>query len=414
MDFDRGNELEKRVLIGVTKRETHTLHVALEAVFNRDVHGNVWSAAGIEPGFWQRYLVVFDTLFIIARVRDVAGAAPAHSVIPQENISFVELPAYRGLLAFSLALFPLLMRLSRVSAPCGSFILRLPGAIGALLGLMLLLRRTPFAVELVGDPYDVLSGKDFSLAARLLRWPLTYVTQVLCRSSIGNTYVTERALQQRYPARAGKYADGISSIDLPRSLFARSAKIYDGRKPLRLFFCGSLAQLYKGLDVLIEAVALLSEKGKEVVVDVVGDGSFRSRLENLAKDREVVDRFKFRGQVPRAEVFAANDAADIFVMPSRTEGLPRAMVEAMARGMACIGTKVGGIPELLTEDALVPPGDAKALADAIEHAMDNPYWMNEQAKRNLAIARNFSAEVLEPRRRAFYKAIKRQTGAITP
>ena len=392
---------------------TKPLHIALEAVFNRDNQGNIWSATGIEPSFWQRYLAVFETLVVIARVKNVATPAPAHLIIQREHISFHDLPAYRGLTEFSLVLFPLLLRLNRVSARSGSFILRLPGAIGTVVGFMRLLRRQPFAVELVGDLYEVLSGEGFSLMARFLRRPLTFTTQLLCRSSLANSYVTERVLQTRYPIGTGRYNDGISDIDLISADFSTTAKKYDGQAPLRLFFCGSLAQLYKGLDVLIEAVAQLIEKGKDVVVVVAGEGNFRAQLENLARDRGVADRFTFNGQISRAEVFVANDAADIFVMPSRTEGLPRAMVEAMARGICCIGTSVGGIPELLTEDALVLPSDANALAEAIKYAMDNPYWVNAQAKRNLSFARKFSINILGPRRTAFYEEVRRRAeGAV--
>ena len=393
---------------------TKPLYIALEAVFNRDAQGNIWSATGIEPRFWQRYLAVFEALVVIARVKNVAIPAPAHLIIQREHISFHDLPAYRGLMELSLALFPLLLRLNRVSARSGSFILRLPGAIGIVVGFMRVMRRQPFAVELVGDVYDVLSGEGFSLVARFLRKPLTFTTQLLCRLSLANSYVTERVLQTRYPISTGRYDDGVSDIDLMSADFSTTAKKYDDQAPLRLFFCGSLAQLYKGLDVLIEAVAQLAEKGLDIVVVVAGDGSFRAQLEKLARDRGVADRFTFRGQISRTEVFVANDQADIFVMPSRTEGLPRALVEAMARGICCIATRVGGIPELLSEDALVPPGEANALAKTIKYAMDNPHWMTMQAKRNLVFARKFSIDILGPRRTAFYEEVKRRTeGAVT-
>ena len=397
----------------MAKFVTNSLNIALEAVFNRDAQGNIWSAAGLEPSFWQRYLAVFETIVVVARVREVPDSAPPHLTIPRGHITFVELPYYRGLAGFLRRLFRLFMHLKQASSRSGYFLLRLPGAIGTLLGFMCMMRRKPFAVEMVGDLYDVLSGEGFSIMARVMRGPFMQATKLLCRSSIGNTYVTERTLQQRYPSGSGIYSDSISSIDLSPGHISDSAMTYYGHRPLRLFFCGSLAQLYKGLDVLIEAVAQLTGKGRDIVVVVAGDGRFRAQLEKLARDRGVSDCFSFRGQISRAEVFVANDQTDIFVMPSRTEGLPRALVEAMARGKCCIGTHAGGIPELLSEDALVPPGEANALAKAIEYAMDNPHWMTMQAERNLAFARKFSVDILGPRRTAFYEEVKRRTeGAI--
>ena len=317
---------------------TDTLYIALEAVFNRDAQGNIWSDAGFEPSFWQRYLAAFEKIAIVARMNDVSRQAPPHLIIPGEKISFVALPYYRGVGGFLGKTFGLLHRLNRISSRSGYFILRLPGAIGMLLGCLRAMRQGRFAVEMVGDPYDVLSGEGFSTRDRLLRGPLTLVTKLLCRGSIGNTYVTEHTLQGRYPPAKGAYCDGISSINLPPSQFSATAKVQGGVLPFRLFFCGSLAQLYKGLDVLVEAVALLKGKHRDISVTVAGDGLYRGKMEALAKDKGVADRFIFRGQIARGEVFAALDEADMFVMPSRTEGLPRAMVEAMARGMCCIGT----------------------------------------------------------------------------
>ena len=82
----------------------------------------------------------------------------------------------------------------------------------------------------------------------------------------------------------------------------------------------------------------------------------------------------FAGSLPRAEVFRRIDACDLFVMPSRTEGLPRALVEAMARAAPAIGSRVGGIADLLEDGVngvLVEPGDTRALADALVRVLSS-------------------------------------------
>src|SRR5262249_14373457 len=96
-------------------------------------------------------------------------------------------------------------------------------------------------------------------------------------------------------------------------------------------------------------------------------------------------------------------------LASRTEGLPRAMVEAMARGLPCIGTAVGGIPELLDAEDLVPPHDADALAARIEEFLETPVRANASAARNLEKSRAYSASALQVRQAAFLEAVRDRT-----
>jgi glycosyltransferase involved in cell wall biosynthesis len=110
-------------------------------------------------------------------------------------------------------------------------------------------------------------------------------------------------------------------------------------------------------------------------------------------------------------VRAALDHADLFVLPSRTEGLPRAMIEAMARALPCIGSTVGGIPELLPPEDLVPPGDAAALARKIREVVCDPDRMARMSARNLEQARQYREDALSGRRIAFYQRVREVTEA---
>jgi glycosyltransferase involved in cell wall biosynthesis len=110
-------------------------------------------------------------------------------------------------------------------------------------------------------------------------------------------------------------------------------------------------------------------------------------------------------------VRAELDAADLFALPSRQEGLPRAMVEAMARGLPCLGSTVGGIPELLPAEDMVPPGDARALARKIREMVTAPGRMALMSARNLEKARGYREEALAGRRQAFYRHVREMTEA---
>ena len=143
---------------------------------------------------------------------------------------------------------------------------------------------------------------------------------------------------------------------------------------------------------------------------LVGDGHLLERYRQMANDLGLSACVRFTGRLPAGEgVRKELDAADVFVMPSLTEGLPRAMVEAMARGLPCVGSTVGGIPELLPAEDLVPPSDAAALAAKLVDVLDDPARLTRMSARNLETSRQYAASIQEERRRAFYRELRDRT-----
>ena len=99
---------------------------------------------------------------------------------------------------------------------------------------------------------------------------------------------------------------------------------------------GTMSQTYKGHDVLLEAMAILEGRGVRTWVTFVGDGRLRQDIDQAARALSL--DVSFTGRLGAAEdVRAVLDTADLFVMPSRTEGLPRALIEAMARYLPAVG-----------------------------------------------------------------------------
>lgn len=137
-----------------------------------------------------------------------------------------------------------------------------------------------------------------------------------------------------------------------------------------VLFVGELRKL-KGVDILIEAMALLKSRGQMLRVVVVGDGPDRDAFVSLAKARGLDTQITFAGAMSARTAFAKGR---ILVVPSRAESLPYIVLEGIAAGMPVIAAKVGGIPEIFGPDsgALVPPGDAAALADAIRSQISEP------------------------------------------
>lgn len=147
----------------------------------------------------------------------------------------------------------------------------------------------------------------------------------------------------------------------------------------RLLFVGRVVR-EKGIQDLILAVGLVRERGRAVHLDVVGEGEGRAAAEKMAA--ALGDAVTFYGQCDDVRPFLED--ADVLVLPSYGEGLPRVLMEAGAAGLPVIGTRVPGIMEIVCDREtgfLVAPGDPPALAGAIEHALAHPHETGSCAAR---------------------------------
>jgi len=143
--------------------------------------------------------------------------------------------------------------------------------------------------------------------------------------------------------------------------------------PGRVLFVGRLEKM-KGVDVLLKAFSALTPgpspggRGETPQLRIVGSGSQRAVLEKLAKDLGVDDRVTFTGYVSAPQIYDEYAQAQIFCGLSRSEGLGNVFLEAQAAGCAVIGTKVGGIPDIIEDGAtglLIEPDAAEAASEAI-------------------------------------------------
>ncbi len=152
--------------------------------------------------------------------------------------------------------------------------------------------------------------------------------------------------------------------------FTASPPVRLPEQPIVLFV--GVLERYKAIDVLADAWRGVAARVPGARLRIVGRGSLSAVAETLAA--ELPESVSWTPLLPAGEVAAALDAATVLVLPSRSEGLGRVIVEAFCRGRAVVGSRVGGIPDLVTDGEtglLVPPGDARALADALVSVLED-------------------------------------------
>lgn len=186
-----------------------------------------------------------------------------------------------------------------------------------------------------------------------------------------------RSRIQGFGVESDKIRVVIDGVD--RSLFrpgpraeARERLNLPLREPLILFI-GNLLPV-KAVDVLLKAMQRVKSGGQEGRLIVIGQGPLRQPLEAAAHELGIADAVEFRGALPQAELPEWYRAADLFVLPSHSEGVPNVLLEASASGTPWVASRVGGIPEIaeLGDSRLVTPNAPDELATAIREHLGRP------------------------------------------
>jgi glycosyltransferase involved in cell wall biosynthesis len=170
----------------------------------------------------------------------------------------------------------------------------------------------------------------------------------------------------------------------------------------------------KGLEYLIDSIPHVKGEFNNIKLLIVGEGSLVKRLREQAKEKKVYDSIIFAGR--RRDIPDILSCIDVFVMPSIAEGLPNALLEAMAMAKPIIATEVGGIPEVIKNrfnGILVPPRDIRALATAIKELTGNAQVAAKmgQAARDLVLD-NFSIKLIAQRWQTLYLSLLKEKGVM--
>ncbi len=159
-----------------------------------------------------------------------------------------------------------------------------------------------------------------------------------------------------------------------------------------LLFCGRLngPREQKGIDVLLNSLPLVVRQ-HDVVLLIIGTGPRLDQYRALAEELDLSPSVRFLGFVEHDEMPEQYARADVFVLPSRREGFPLVLPEALASGLPVVATGVGGVPEIIADGEtglLVAPEDPHALAEAINSLLSDPERMKSMGMKGRARAKS--------------------------
>lgn len=375
---------------------------AYDGGFARAADGKVYSQGGFPAENWGRYLEFADELIVTARMHDTASASGVLS--SRDRVAFVRVPSISSP-THVLINRPLAREiLEREIGLADHLIVRLPSEIGLLAIRIARRLGKKFSTELVGDPLTALAYHK-KLYARLYAPLLSLRVRRAIARSRACIYVTRRTLQALYPC-AGLSASAsnvnITLAPWPDVQEVLRKKLNNPRKSFGLI--GSMVTDYKGVDIAIRALSLLIGKGHDCELHILGSGD-HAHLEDLACSLGVAEKVYFDGtRNSSAEVLEWLDQRTFYLQPSRSEGLPRSLIEAMSRGLPAAGSDRGGIPELLPESFIFANLEHTGLSAIMERMLDLLPEEYLKAGRNAyATAATYERKNLDEIRHNFWK-----------
>jgi len=374
----------------------------------RDCNG-VYCNTTITSEMLARYFEVVDELIVVIRVCSLPETyteAGLHKV-EVENIEFIELPTFNSIKGFFVDRLRYKSVIKRHVERTDLIFARIPSVTSDLVLKIARVNKKKYLVEVGGCAWDAFWNH--SMLGKIIA-PLMYIRE---RESVKyasySTYVTSEWLQKRYPTR------GLSTIASNVYLMPHSKSVINARiKKIKTYTRGSRIVIgtaaavnvrYKGQASIMKAMSYLIKEGYDLYYEMIGVGDFES-LRKTAMKYNLGSRVIHRGILPKSEVYAWLDEIDIYAQPSKQEGLPRALVEAMSRGLPSFGSNVAGIPEILPCEVIFKKGDNNDICKVFRNLIESN--LESHAVKNFENSKGFELSRLKKRRSDIFNLYKNE------
>lgn len=365
---------------------------------------NYYSLGGLNQEVLHRYTSIFGSINVVCRVRQFSSEENRENF----SLSSDKKIAINGIK--SIGIFDLLFDtkksicIKEIVRQSDGIIVRLPSIVGLIAAKEALKINKPIFVEMVAD---VLSSYWYhSWKGKIIAHYFEKENKKIIKKADYVLYVTSHYLQDKYPTN-GKNTD-CSDVVLSKTNYSENNRYKHQRVDGNKIIVGTLAAVdvkYKGQSSMIKAIKLLNSSGINVEYQIVGSGD-NSYLKKLAKRNKVIDQVRFLGSLKHEEVFDWLKSLDIYIQPSKQEGLPRSVIEAMSVGTFCMGARTGGIPELISDKFIFSKKSSnyKEISEIIKSLTLE--IMSDESEKNYLKAKEYENINLHQKRQGFYNEFK--------
>lgn len=386
--------MKKQLIINV---ETHFL----------EYDGKIYAESLMDPLYWQKYLNVFDELYVLVRLKQYNGEDLSKWILSSyDHVHFLELPNYRGPIGYAKNYFSIqrcMKKYIQDNQDLSCAIIRSPSPLGY--QFLKKWRKTgkPYGLEMVANLSDEFYYSiDFIHSILYKRLHLS--TKKFAKKADGVIYVTRNVLQKEYPTEGIQAS--CSDIDLPKELYYKRPELNSKKSKWIMIHVSTLELDVKGNEEFFQVQRRLLDDGYDVESVIVGGGRYLQHYKERAKELGLDNRTRFTGHLSRkTDVMKELQQADLFLFPTLSEGLPRTVIEAMASSLPCVASDIPSLRELIDEEWLCAPKDVMGFVNKIKQLIDDPGAYNSVAKRNYDVACEYEYEELNRRRSEFYKMI---------
>lgn len=374
-------------------------------IFSTSIEGDIYSASAYPSKVWNRYLDFFDEIIVVARKVDI-HYDPGNTLVLSNHskVSFHLFNnitnTYKNFFDYSKynAIFKLVQQ-------CDAVIVRLPSENGLTAFWTAKKLNKPVAVEVVGCGFEALWNHG-SFIGKLYSPVFYYRMRNALKNSDNTLYVTRDFLQNKYPSMEQALTVTASNVEINVSSDIVVKQRCWTRNKIIFGLIGNYKTKYKGIDVAIKSLAKIKDEIGDFEFRVLGKGD-SSEYIALAKKLDIADKVVFSGSLVNGElVMEWIDSIDIYIQPSLTEGLPRALIEAMSRGCLCLGSNAGGIPELLSEDFIHRSGNVSELSRSIINLFARRNFWPAISSENYNTSLNYDSSIIEAERKKMYCELK--------